>query len=752
MMNQDGERPCSTASVGTRFGRASFLCSATLGVALATGSVFAAAPPALQFIRHDIDTGVFGQVTQGAGVGDIDGDGRPDIVVGGDDYLLWFHNPDWTPNLIASGFKFAGGAVVLVRDIDGDGRLDVMTGKYPPNDNQQRQTVWYGNTPTGWVEHVVSTTSFCHDLAFADFDGDGHEDAVCADQFLYQIAWLHGPANPTDPWPSTVIDAGPRPMGTAVADIDRDGRPDVVAGMAWYRLSGGTWSKHPYTTLQDTSDPRFNDYARVSVLDLNGDGRLDIFATLFTESQQGQVYAFLAPPDPTTAWTAVPIDPGPLFGVHTQAVGQFDGTSRPQIVVGETTIGGFNFGVNPAPHVYLYRLLGAASDPAAWERTVVDDTGTHEGQAVDLNGDGLPDLAGDQENTELLTPPRNGRVSWWENVPAGATEGTPPELVLQPDLDTYLTGPADPDTNWGAYTDSSARAWVGTDQQNAQRPLMRFTLYGAPAGSAVSACTLTVQADVVQAPLPGHVWRVTQPGWTETAATWNRYDGTVPWTRPGGDVDTASGIAFAPPVGSGSFAFPDLTPLCQDAIAARGGHLDLLIRQDTEAPGTPHQWSFVMTDDGASPEMRPSLVVSLNGSAGSGTPTTTIPTTSPTTTTTTLPGCGTAATFQSITCRLVVLGTRVELDVVQSAFRASLLAMLQGHVMKNVQQAEQFGTPADRHRARARLDQAARGLKNFVRRLNSSRGRKAVPQSSGQALGEEARALRKAVRGLAASL
>jgi len=199
-------------------------------------------------------------------------------------------------------------------------------------------------------------------------------------------------------------------------------------------------------------------------------------------------------------------------------------------------------------------------------------------------------------------------------------------------------------------------------------------------------------------------------------------------------------------VASGPFAFPDLTALCSDAIAARGGQLDLLIRQDTETPGTPQQWSFVTSDDTANPAMRPELVATFGAAASSSTSTPT------TTTTTTLPGCGTSATFQSITCRLVELQTQVELDVAGSAFRTNLLALLQGRVLKNVQQAEELAAPRDRHRARAHLGQAARGLKNFVRRLNSPRGRKAIPHPSGQAMGEEARALRKAIGGLAASL
>ena len=381
----------------------------------------------LAFTRHDIDPGPFGQVTEGINVGDLDSDGRPDIIEGGDEHLVWYHNPDWTPRPIADGFKFAGGAMVVVRDMDGDGRLDVLTGRYLKGRFDTRETVWYANTVDGWQDHILSRTAFCHDLAFADLDGDGGIDAACDDQFRGEIVWLARPADPTAEWESHLIDTR-RAMGAEAADIDRDGAPDVVAGRAWYRREDdGSWTRHPFTTLEDSADSRFNDYAKVSVLDIDGDGRLDVFATLFADAREGQVYAFLAPPDPRDAWTAVQVDAGPLFGVHSQAPGSFDGSSRVQVMVGETNIGGFGFGPNPNPKVYVYRLLDAATDPAGWERTLVDTTGTHEARAVDVDGDGLADVVGDEENTDLITPQRNGRVSWWQNttvLPASTTSTT----------------------------------------------------------------------------------------------------------------------------------------------------------------------------------------------------------------------------------------------------------------------------------------------------------------------------------------
>jgi hypothetical protein len=400
-------------------------------LALAAGaSLPALAEPPLVFTRHDFPSALAGELSEGIGVGDLDGDGRPDIVEGGADGLVWYRNPAWTPEVLAAGFRYSAGAAVVVHDVDGDGRPDVVTGRYPTGREDERETVWFANTPGGWVEHRLSAVAFCHDLAFGDLDGDGRADGACVDNFRRQILRLRAPAVPAEEWPSEVIDAAVHAQGMAIADVDRDGRPDVVSGLSWYRNEpDGAWRRVPYTRLRNPADPRFDDHAVVSVLDVDGDGRLDVFATVFADSLQGRVFAFFAPPDPVREpWVPVEIDPGPLWAVHTQAAADFDGSGRVKVMVAEPSAAGYGFGTNPAPEIVVYRLLGPPREAASWERTVVDDTiGTLEGQAADLDGDGLADIVGHEGTPGLVDPRSRVRVSWWRNrtVPRVEPPGPP---------------------------------------------------------------------------------------------------------------------------------------------------------------------------------------------------------------------------------------------------------------------------------------------------------------------------------------
>ncbi len=123
-----------------------------------------------------------GQAVNGHGIGfgDINGDGREDIIYGngwyerpgGDDRRHWTRHPDWR-------FPYAS-APMLVVDLSGDGRKDIIWGhghNYGLYWEEQRDRNQDGST--NWRRHVIDEKfSQAHALVWEDLDGDGEPELI----------------------------------------------------------------------------------------------------------------------------------------------------------------------------------------------------------------------------------------------------------------------------------------------------------------------------------------------------------------------------------------------------------------------------------------------------------------------------------------------------------------------------------------------------------------------------------------------
>ncbi|MFM7244250.1 MAG: FG-GAP repeat domain-containing protein [Planctomycetaceae bacterium] len=193
--------------------------------------------------------------THGYGAGDINGDGRVDLLTKDG----WFEQPAdgavaiWAFHPGPFGPADArGGAQMLVMDVNGDGRSDVVT-SYDAHGCglgwfEQRADGSFGERRIMGAAAADSeqgvTFSQLHALAAADIDGDGFQDLVTGKR-----RWAHGVNGDIDPnappvlyWFRLVRDGsgGARfvaelidddsGVGTqvTVADVNADARPDVV--------------------------------------------------------------------------------------------------------------------------------------------------------------------------------------------------------------------------------------------------------------------------------------------------------------------------------------------------------------------------------------------------------------------------------------------------------------------------------------------------------------------------------------------
>ncbi|MBN1418004.1 MAG: VCBS repeat-containing protein, partial [Planctomycetes bacterium] len=244
-----------THSNGFRFSRAAFAFLAALA---------ALAPDALraQPVQWTHLSSAYGDLPvppssngqAGLRVIDLDRDGDTDylITLWDASSIVWYRQVAGTfePYIIeplsynlTHGERFA--------DIDGDGDIDLIFGQMTLGND----IYWWENPypdyhpSTRWTRRLVrdSGGNFYHDNIWGDFDGDGAEEFISWNQGDEQLLFFEIPGDPktSGAWPATPIytwssAGGLTYRGIDAADMNLDGKIDMIGGGGWFEHTGGT--------------------------------------------------------------------------------------------------------------------------------------------------------------------------------------------------------------------------------------------------------------------------------------------------------------------------------------------------------------------------------------------------------------------------------------------------------------------------------------------------------------------------------
>ena len=325
----------------------------------------------LQFVREVIDPSPPSGSScclDVCAIGDIDGDGLADVVVGSENSLgaVWYHATDWTRYTIGSGDFTTDGEVA---DVDGDGDNDFVVSCI-----SRDQIEWWENlgspfTASGWSLHKIGG-NYAHDLEVGDIDGDNDNDVVVFHK-ASEVVWFQAPNDPRGTWTRRSI-ASSAGEGLDVGDLDGDGDLDVAASRWWYKNgnAGTSWMKGTITSS-------WGDDCRDIVADIDNDGSNDV---LLSHSEgSGRVSWFEGP-----GWTEHAVESGSLTGAHSLEVGDFDLDHDLDVFTGEMH-------TTSTKRVLVYQNFGGG---LTWARATIATTGTHNARVGDVTGDLKPDIVG----------------------------------------------------------------------------------------------------------------------------------------------------------------------------------------------------------------------------------------------------------------------------------------------------------------------------------------------------------------------
>jgi len=232
-------------------------------------------------------------------LGDVDGDGDRDLVVGNDGQAnrLYLNNGTEAPWAGVSGVDVTADAdltrSVDLGDADRDGDLDLVAG----NSGQANRLYLNNGTAAPWAGvsgvDVTADADSTRSVALGDLDGDGDLDLVAGNYGPRNRLYLNdGVGNPWDTLSTGVdvtLDAN-FTLSVVLGDVDGDGDLDLVAAndTQTNRLYLNDGAGDPWNTLSTGVDITADADSTQSIVlgDVDGDGDLDLVAGIWAQSNR----------------------------------------------------------------------------------------------------------------------------------------------------------------------------------------------------------------------------------------------------------------------------------------------------------------------------------------------------------------------------------------------------------------------------------------------------------------------------------